>query len=55
MKVINRVTEKGVYKGGKPFVDIQRVRDLRDGGMGASAIAKELGIGSATVFRALNQ
>ena len=40
-------------KGRKPSVDVERVRELRDRGLGASAIAKELGIGWASVYRAL--
>ena len=42
-----------VYKGRKPSVDVCRVKELRDSGMGASAIAKEMGIGRASVYRAL--
>ena len=45
--------EKGVYKGRKPSVDVERVKELRDSGLGASAIAKEMGIGRASVYRAL--
>ena len=37
----------------KPSVDVVRVKELRDSGMGASAIAKEMGIGRASVYRAL--
>jgi hypothetical protein len=40
-------------KGRKPSVDVARVKALRDSGMGASAIANELGIGRASVYRAL--
>ena len=32
---------------------MEKVKELRDSGMGASAIAKELGIGRASVYRAL--
>ena len=53
MEGIAKAKEKGVYKGRKPSVDVQKVRELRDSGMGASAIAKELGIGRASVYRAL--
>ena len=42
-----------VYKGRKPSVDVEKVKALRDSGIGASAIAKELGIGRASVYRAL--
>ena len=40
-------------KGRKPSVDVEKVKELRDSGMGASAIAKEMGIGRASVYRAL--
>ena len=53
MEGIAKAKERGVYKGRKPSVDVERVRDLRDSGMGASAIAKEMGIGRASVYRAL--
>ena len=50
---ISKAKEKGVYKGRKPSVDIEKVKELRDSGMGGSAIAKEMGIGRASVYRAL--
>ena len=53
MEGIAKAKEKGVYKGRKPSVDVARVRELNDSGIGASAIAKELGIGRASVYRAL--
>ena len=53
MEGIAKAKEKGVYKGRKPSVDVVRVKELRDSGMGASAIAKEMGIGRASVYRAL--
>ena len=31
-------------------VDVERVKELRDSGMGASAIAKQMGIGRASVI-----
>ena len=34
-------------------MDVVRVKELKESGMGASAIAKELGIGKASVYRAL--
>jgi DNA invertase Pin-like site-specific DNA recombinase len=54
MEGIVKAKERGVYRGRKPSVDVKRVKELRDGGMGGSAIAKELGIGRASVYRALD-
>ena len=54
MEGIAKAKERGVYKGRKPSVDIQKVKELKQNGLGASAIAKELGIGRASVYRALN-
>ena len=53
MEGIAKAKDKGVYKGRKPTIDVQKVKELRDSGLGASAIAKELGIGRASVYRAL--
>lgn len=50
---IEKAKAAGVYKGRKPSVDGQAVRDLRSKGMGGSEIAKQLGIGRASVYRAL--
>ena len=50
---IAKAKEKGVYKGRKPTVDVERVKELKAEGLGASAIAKEMGIGRASVYRAL--
>ena len=55
MEGIAKAKKKGVYKGRKPSVDVEKVKELRDGGLGASAIAKELGIGRASVDRALQR
>ncbi|MDA9185706.1 recombinase family protein [Planktomarina sp.] len=53
MEGIAKAKDKGVYKGRKPTIDVQKVKELRDSGLGASKIAKELGIGRASVYRAL--
>ena len=50
---IAKAKERGVYKGRKPSVDVERVRELKAEGLGASAIAKQMGIGRASVYRAL--
>jgi DNA invertase Pin-like site-specific DNA recombinase len=45
---------RGVYTGRKPRIDPAAVRQLRDNEkLGASAIAKRLGIGRASVYRVL--
>jgi DNA invertase Pin-like site-specific DNA recombinase len=44
---------RGVYQGRKPSIDATKVKALRAEGMGASAIAKALKIGRASVYRAL--
>lgn len=44
---------RGAYKGRPPSIDPQQVRELRAEGMGASAIARHMKIGRASVYRAL--
>ncbi len=34
-------------------MDVEKVKELKESGLGASAIAKEMGIGRASVYRAL--
>ena len=48
-----KTKERGVYKGRKPSVDVEQVEELKASGMGALAIAKAMGIGRASVYRAL--
>lgn len=50
---IAKAKAEGVYTGRKPSIDIAQVRALREEGLGASAIAKRLGIGRASVYRVL--
>jgi DNA invertase Pin-like site-specific DNA recombinase len=45
---------QGEYQGRPKTVDDAKVRELKESGMGATAIAKELGIGRATVYKSLN-
>ena len=53
MEGIAKAKERGVYKGRKTSVDVLKVKEVKESGMGASAIAKELGVGRASVYRAL--
>ena len=50
---IAKAKERGVYKGRKPTIDPAAVKALKGQGLGASAIARELGIGRASVYRVL--
>jgi len=50
---IERAKAKGVYKGRKPSVDARAVQALKADGIRPSEIAKRLGIGRASVYRAL--
>ena len=50
---IERAKERGVYRGRKPSIDPTAVKELRDAGLGPAAIARELGISRASVYRAL--
>ena len=50
---IEKAKANGIYRGRKPSVDVTTVRSLHSDGLGASAIAKRLGIGRASVYRAL--
>jgi DNA invertase Pin-like site-specific DNA recombinase len=52
---IAKAKAAGVYKGRKPTVDVVRVKALKQDGLGPSAIAKTLGIGRASVYRALGE
>lgn len=54
MEGIARAKAKGIYKGRKPSIDPAEVHRLRtEEKLGATAIAKRLGIGRASVYRAL--
>ena len=54
MEGITAAKVRGVYKGRKPSIDAGEIRRLRDQEqIGATAIAKRLGIGRASVYRIL--
>ncbi len=44
---------RGIKFGRKPFVDQKRVRELSASGVGATKLAKQLGIGRSTVYAIL--
>ena len=53
---IAKAKAEGKYKGRKPTVRnrADEIRALKDEGLGAAAIAKKLGVGRASVYRALS-
>lgn len=50
---IRKAKDEGKYKGRKPTVNVDEVRRLSSSGVRPAAIAKQLGIGRASVYRAL--
>lgn len=50
---IAKAKAEGVYKGRKPSIDADRIRELRAEGKGASEIARTLNIGRASVYRVI--
>lgn len=50
---IAKAKERGVYKGRKPTIDVDAIKRLKDEGHGATAIAKQLGIARASVYRVM--
>lgn len=56
MEGIAKAKAAGVYKGRKPSIDVVEVKRLKDVvGMGATEIARELGIARTSVYRVLNE
>ena len=53
MEGVRKAQAAGKYRGRKPTVDVARVKELRGTGLGAAAIAREMKIGRASVYRAL--
>ena len=50
---IEKAKQEGRYTGRKAKIDADKVHEMHSSGMGATAIAKELGIGRASVYRIL--
>lgn len=53
MEGIAKAKQAGVYKGRKPTVPAEEVKRLRDEGVKPAEIARRLGIGRTSVYRAL--
>ena len=53
MEGIKKAMAAGKYRGRPVSIDPARVKELRASGLGPAAIARELGIGRASVYRSL--
>lgn len=54
MEGIAKAKAEGVYKGRKPSIDVEAVKRMRDDeGLGATEIARALGIARTSVYRVL--
>jgi DNA invertase Pin-like site-specific DNA recombinase len=53
MEGIAKAKAAGVYKGRPASIDAEAIRKLKEKGKGATEIAKELGIGRASVYRVM--
>ena len=51
---IAKAKSNGVYKGRPISLDHQQIRMLRSRGLGATAIAKQLGCSRGAIYKALN-
>ena len=52
---IAKAKEKGVYKGRKAKIDVEKIKRLKKEGLGATAIAKQLKIHRDSVYRLLKE
>ena len=55
MEGIAKAKREGVYTGGTPRLDRERVRALKVEGRGPAAIARELGMARSSVYRLLSE
>lgn len=53
--IVAKAKAEGVYKGRPASIDAEKVRALKAEGIGASDIAKRLGIGRASVYLLLTE
>lgn len=54
MEGIAAAKAKGIYKGRPALIDAAKVAALKADGLGATEIAKRLGVGRASVYRVLS-
>ena len=52
---IKNAKEKGVYKGGKKKINVEQIKTLKREGLGATAIAKQVGCHRDSVYRLLKR
>ena len=52
---IARAKEKGVYKGGKKKINVEHIKTLKKEGLGATAIARQVGCHRDSVYRLLKR
>ncbi|WP_271299336.1 recombinase family protein [Sphingomonas sp. CV7422] len=52
---IERAKAKGIYRGRRPTIDIARIETLIAAGMTPAAIARDMGIGRASVYRLMGK
>ena len=52
---IAKAKEKGVYKGGQTKIDVDQIKKLKEEGLGATAIARQLNIHRDSVYRLLKK
>ena len=50
---VQRAKALGKYKGGKSKIDVEQVKKLKEEGLGATAIARQMGIHRDSVYRLL--
>ena len=50
---IEKAKKEGKFKGRQPTIDYKEVEKLRDSGLGATEIAKQMGIDRTSVYRIL--
>ena len=52
---IQRAKQQNKYKGGKSRIDVEKIKELKSKGLGATQIGRELGIHRDSVYRLLKK